>query len=64
MLGTYHRLNVTIHDDWRAVIRAARGRIAKKARRDPARRADRKRFYRLMLRHHRDAQELAAAWRL
>jgi len=50
--------------DWRAVVRAARGRIAKQTRRDPARREDRKRFYRMMLRHHRDAQELAAAWRL
>jgi hypothetical protein len=32
MLGTYHRLRVTIHDDWRAVVRAARGRIPKQAR--------------------------------
>ena len=46
------------------IIRAARGRLARSALRDPARRDARKRFYREMLRHHADAQRLAAQFRL
>ncbi|MFZ5693265.1 MAG: hypothetical protein ACOY5F_18685 [Pseudomonadota bacterium] len=64
MLGTYHRLNVHVFASWRDVIRAASTKLKREARRDPARRDARKVFYREMLRHHRDAQELVRAWRL
>ena len=35
MYGTYLRLDVTVHDGWRAVIRAAARKLAPHARRDP-----------------------------
>jgi hypothetical protein len=60
MYGTYLRLDVAVHDGNRAVIRAARRRLTPAARRDPAQRDVCKRFYRAMLRHHADAQELVA----
>ena len=53
-----------VWDSNRAVIRAARRRLARSARRDPAKREARKRFYREMLRHHADAQRLVAHFRL
>lgn len=64
MLGTYHRLNVHVFASWRKVVRAAAGKLNRSARRDPTKRSARKLFYREMLRHHRDAQELVHAWRL
>lgn len=64
MLGTYHRLNVHVFASWRDVVRAASTRLTHEALRDPAKRAARKVFYREMLRHHRDAQELVRVWRL
>ncbi len=64
MHATYLRLDITVHDGWRAVIRAAAGKIRPQARHDPGLRDARKRFYRDMLAHHRDAQALVAYWRL
>ena len=64
MYGTYLRLDVTVHDSWRTVIRAASCKLSRKARRDPAQRAARKQFYRAMLNFHRHAQELVRHWRL
>lgn len=64
MYATYLRLDIMVWDSNRAVIRAARGRLARSALRDPARRDARKRFYRDMLRHHADAQRLVAQYRL
>ena len=64
MYATYLRLDVTVHDDWRAVIRAAAKKLTLCALRDPAHRNARHRFYREMLTHHREAQRLVLAWRL
>lgn len=64
MFATYLRLDILVWDSDRAVIRAARGRLARSARRDPAKRDARKRFYHEMLRHHADARRLAAQFRL
>jgi hypothetical protein len=58
MYGTYLRLDITVHDGWRAVVRAASRKLMRKARLDPAHRDARKRFYRAMLDYHREAQEL------
>jgi hypothetical protein len=64
MYGTYLRLDITVHDDWRAVVRAAAKKLTPEARSDPAHRAARHRFYRHMLAYHQQAQELVAHWRL
>jgi hypothetical protein len=64
MYSTYLRLDITVHDTWRTVVRAASRKLARRARRDPAQRPARKRFYRQMLDHHRRAQEIVATWRL
>ncbi|ANH05777.1 MAG: hypothetical protein ACOY3N_12010 [Bradyrhizobium sp.] len=64
MYATYLRLDIMVWDSDRTVIRAARRRLARSARRDPARREARKRFYRDMLRHHAAAQRLVAHFRL
>ena len=64
MYGTYLRLNVTVHDGWRAVVRAAAKKLTALARRDPARREVRHRFYRAMLAHRQEAQHLVRTWRL
>jgi hypothetical protein len=64
MYGTYLRLDITVHDGWRVVLRAASRKLNRKALRDPTRRAARKKFYRQMLAHHRQAQEIVATWRL
>jgi hypothetical protein len=64
MYGTYLRLDITVHDGWRAVVRAASRKLNRQARRNPERRAARKAFYRQMLDHHREAQEIVAIWRL
>ncbi|MBN9362820.1 MULTISPECIES: hypothetical protein [unclassified Devosia] len=60
----YRYLNVHVWDSDRAVIRAARRKIAAHDRRDPAKRDARKRFYREMLRHHASDQNLVAEFRL
>ena len=62
--GTYNRLGVHIYASNRTVIRAALGVIADHHKRDPARREDRKTFYRYILEHHKDCRDLAAAFRL
>jgi len=64
MYGTYLRLDITVHDGWRAVVRAASRRLNRKALRDPKRRLARKAFYREMLAYHRQAQEIMTTWRL
>ncbi len=64
MYATYLRLDLTVWDSDRAVIRAARRRPARLVLRDPTWRDLRKRFYRDMLRHHADAQRLVAQFRL
>jgi hypothetical protein len=64
MYGTYLRLDITVHDGWRAVSRAASRKLTQDARRDPAHRAARKRFYRQMLDYHREAQNIVWRWRL
>jgi hypothetical protein len=64
MYGTYRRLNITVHDSWRAVVRAAARKLTRRSLRDPGHRAARKRFYREMLDYHRQAREIVATWRL
>lgn len=64
MYGTYLRLDVTVHDGWRTVVRAAAKKLTALARRDPARRKARQCFYRAMLAHHQEAQRLVRTWRL
>lgn len=64
MYGTYLRLNITVHDGWRAVVRAAAEKLTPQARRDPAHREVRHCFYRQMLAYHHEAQQLVRTWRL
>ena len=64
MYGTYLRLDITVHDGWRTVVRAAARKLTAVARRDLARRKARHRFYRAMLAHHQEAQRLVRTWRL
>lgn len=64
MYGTYLRLNITVHDSWRAVVRAAARKLTRQALRDPRCRIARKRFYREMLDYQRREQEIVATWRL
>lgn len=64
MYGTYLRLDITVHDGWRAVVRAASRKLSRQARRDPEHRAARKRFYRQMLDYHRQAQHIVLTCRL
>lgn len=64
MYGTYLRLEVTVWASDRAVIHAARRKLTRSARLDPAKRDARKRFYRAMLEHHANTQRLVAALRL
>jgi hypothetical protein len=64
MYGTYLRLDITVHDGWRAVVRAASRKLNRQALRDPNRRRARKEFYRQMLDCHRQAQDVVLAWRL
>ena len=44
MYGTYLRLDITVHDGWRTVVRAAARKLTPSARRDPAHREARHRF--------------------
>ncbi len=64
MYGTYLRLDIAVHDSWRAVVRAAARKLTRQALRDPRYRIARKRFYREMLDCHRREQEIVATWRL
>lgn len=62
--GTYLRLDITVHASWRTVVRAAANKPTPEARRNPAKREVRRRFYRQMLEHHREAQDIVSYWRL
>jgi hypothetical protein len=64
MYGTYLRLDVTVHNGWRSVVRAAAKKLTTLARRDPARREARHRFHGAMLAHHQEAKRLVRTWRL
>ena len=64
MYGTYLRLDITVHDGWRVVVRAASRKSNRQSRRDPNRRTARKAFYRQMLAYHSQPQEIVATWRL
>ncbi len=64
MFGTYLRLDITVHDGWRTVVRSAARKLTRRARRDPAQRLTRHRFYREMLAYHEKAQQLVQHWRL
>lgn len=64
MYATYLRLDITVHDGWCAVVRAAARKLTLQARRDPLHREARHRFYRQMLAHHHEAQCLVRTWRL
>jgi hypothetical protein len=64
MYATYLRLDITVHDGWRAVVRAAARKLTLQARRNPLYREARHRFYRQMLAHHHEAQCLVRTWRL
>ena len=64
MLGTYHRLNVHVWASNLDVIRAARRKLKKKARKARNVREQRHAFYRAMLYHHRKAQELCIEFRM
>lgn len=63
MYATYERLGLHVAESNMKVIRAARKRITKKARRDPKFRDARKALYREMLQHHADARELFREYR-
>lgn len=62
--GTYQRLRVRVSASDVTVIRVARRKIAKQHRDAPDKRNERKAFYRAMLKHHHEAQELVRTWRL
>ena len=64
MEATYSRLGVHVHAYWRAVVRAARSRIAKHHRHDPALRQARKRLSHEMLACHARHQHLVRTFRL
>ena len=64
MSGTSLRLNITVHDSWRTVVRAAAHKLTPQCRRDPAKRPARHHFYRAMLAEHARAQQLVARFRL
>ncbi len=64
MFATYLRLCLPVYAPWRTVVRAAASRLAPSARRDPFKREARRDFYRKMIKHHSDAQEMVRASRL
>ncbi len=64
MYGMYLRLGITVHDEWRVVVRAAARKLKPRARRDPTLRGERHRFYRQMLVYHEQAREIVRTWRL
>lgn len=56
--GIYNRLGVHVGASALTVIRAARRKLAKKARRSRKHRTARHTFYRAMLAEHKDARDL------
>ena len=59
--GTYNRLDLHVSASAIDVIRAARKRLMKRARRDRGLRAQRHQFFRAMLAHHVKARDLFLA---
>lgn len=64
MYGTYLRLDINVHESWRAVVRAASRKLTRQARHDPKHRTASRRFYRQMLDYHRQAQTIVQTWQL
>ncbi len=64
MSGTYLRLDITVHDSWRTVVRAAAHKLTPTCQRDPAKRVERHDFYSAMLAEHARAQQLVSHFRL
>jgi hypothetical protein len=62
--GTTLRLDITAHDCWRTVVRAAAKKLSMRARCDPTRREARHCTYRQMLEYRRQGQEIVWIWRL
>ena len=60
----FSRLNLHVSATNREVIRVARLLITEEGRRDPAKREQRKAFYRQMLNYHAGAQALVRDFRL
>lgn len=58
MHATYLRLGVSVHDDWRSIVRAGSAILAPNTRHDPAERETRKQFYRELIDEHRRSQKL------
>ena len=63
MYGTYLRLDTTVHDGWRSVVRAASRKLTRQTLGNPKRRSTRKRVCRRMLDYHRQAQAVALTCR-
>ena len=63
MYGTYERLGVHVFASAKEVIRAAQTKLAPAAF-TLEHRQRRKEFYKIMLRYHKEAQELVRGWRL
>ena len=64
MIGTYGRLRVNVWASDVTVIRAARKKLNRAARRDPRYRVERKKFYRAMLETHHRHQALCTQFAL
>lgn len=64
MFGAYTRLGVHVGASNRDVIRAASRKLKKRFRFARKHRAARHKFYRQMLRHHRDHRKLVRAFNL
>jgi hypothetical protein len=63
-MSTYLRLDITVHDGWRRVVRAAALKLTPACRRDRRYRSARKDFYREMLASHVNAHEVVRQFRL
>lgn len=63
MFSTYQRLNLHVSANARDVIRAARGKLTKRALKRECRTA-RHEFLRQMLAHHANWQETCRTWRM
>jgi hypothetical protein len=63
-MSTYLRLDITVHDGWRRVVRAAALKLTSACRYDQRYRSARKEFYREMLAAHANVQEVVRHFRL
>ena len=61
--GTYLRLDITVHDGWRAVVRAAAKKLKRAARRDRAQRRQEEEVAEAAPPHGRDPTRICAARR-